>query len=326
MPIYPVSSYQIKMKKWLLDKITNQEFVTILTTLIGVYYTFYKTFPQWSCFVSYPLINTCLFIIFGFVLILLPVTKYFCGKNELVDIKKSNIEIRNANKTLMSFNEMLYKIVSKKVFHFKEQARNLKNKYTFEQITTPDERIQTLFEESSDFITKSYGIDKDDLDITILSKYNSTDWSYYKKHHSSWVHRNANDLFTQNSSASQSIQRGEVNFFPSKLEASKRGEYVLSEKDTKSNGSGSIFVYPVSLDCAGNKYEYIISIVTYLCPFAPENDTTAIASAKVYLEQISKRIELELCLRSIKHAKTNKSSKQTKPYYEPVPRKQRIIL
>jgi hypothetical protein len=95
------------------------------------------------------------------------------------------------------------------------------------------------------------------------------------------------------------LESGQCHYIPSKVVAAKESNYLSGERD-QGVGDGSIFVAPVAAKCKGVDYEYIISIVTYKRRLSDPWDDLACENVKLFLREISRRIELELYLKTIK--------------------------
>ena len=239
-------------------------------------------------------------------------------------------QVEDANRALMLLSKSLYNIVSKKINHFKEKAKDIRTAKTFDHITHPDPRIETIFYDIAQFVENSYGVPDEDLDITIISNVAGT-WEFIKQFNDNHKHRDPGELFRYGSTAYESLQKGKPIFYPNKLRASKKKLYNLGEKDTDANGNGSIYVHPVMIECESKNgqskmYEYLISIVTYQTPLASYKDKQEIKAAKTYLKQFSKRIEMELCLRSIKSYISDCKKHKRKTQHESISPREKVML
>lgn len=266
-------------------------FIFLFTTLTGLYYTVIDLFGD-----DLPFISNYKYLHQGVVLTLVATTMIFTFIHWLVGKNKKK-ELEEAIEVTNNFITTLANIVACKVKRFEEKAKTLK-KNKFNYITLPGEQIKFIYAQAIDFLRKQFRLAEDEIDITILEKLDDKDWKYWESHQS-WKRTEPNMLFKHNSAASVALQSGEYRFIASKEDASSKKEYFLSKRDLE-KGDGSIFIAPITVFCKNIKYEYIISISSYGKRFANPWDEIAYKSAYTFLREISRRIELELHLKTIK--------------------------
>ena len=88
-------------------------------------------------------------------------------------------------------------------------------------------------------------------------------------------------------------------FFADKIKASKDGNYFLSDRDSRYK-KGSVYCYPCFTKLPKGSIKHVITIVTYGKTLCYHSDKKAISAIKVIFNEICRRIELELTLKSIK--------------------------
>lgn len=207
---------------------------------------------------------------------------------------------QNTEELLIGFVEMVAAIVGFKFSHYLHKAEHLTRK-SFDALVAPGDQIRRIMDESSSFLRRIYELSENEIDITILeSRTSAPDWRFFQSLRN-WVHADPSAWVTAGSSAHQAISSGQHFLHPSKVKASERGNYKLSTRD-KQWGDGSIFCHSLKIPCRGDEWQYIISIVTYGKRLCDWGDDENVKKTEALLREISRRLELELVLRTIKHS------------------------
>lgn len=202
---------------------------------------------------------------------------------------------------LENFMVSISKVVNSKLDRFKNKSRGLtKNGNTFKAITHPKDQIGLIHTEAIDWLKKTFGLEDDDICITIMHTNGKEDKQYFAfATQPKWHHTKPKTLMTNNSCAAKCLERGETIFHPSKEKAARKDEYHLSDRD-KRKGDGSIFCYPIVTECSNYTDKFVISIVTYGKKLCNPGDQSEEKITKQFLNEICKRLDLELTLYSIK--------------------------
>lgn len=205
---------------------------------------------------------------------------------------------------LSDFISSVGAIVAAKITRFRTRIETFsaqgKKSGKFELITHPEDQLGIIADAAAKFLCPLYGLRGDDINITVLAKKStSQDWKYIFTHQQ-WHQTPPGDLMVESSSARKSDDDGETRLIPNKLEASRRGEYYLTKRDIDRGKKGSCFTHPVSVATPSGHDRYIISIVSYRKQFCDEWDTPSKKATETFLKEFSRRIELELCLKTLK--------------------------
>lgn len=235
------------------------------------------------------------------LLAVLIITTLFCSLfNAIARAIKNSSEDRYTA-FLENFMVSISKIVESKLNRFKQKSRHLKKGGNiFKTITQPKDQIGLIHSESIDWLRSTFGLDEDGLCITIMHTNGAENTEYFAfDTQPKWQHTKAKKLLSNSSTASKCLERGETIFHSSKEKAQKIGEYLLSDRD-KRKGDGSIFCYPVVTECAEYTDQFVISIVTYGKRMCTPGDVAEEKITKMFLNEICKRLDIELTLHSIK--------------------------
>lgn len=202
---------------------------------------------------------------------------------------------------LENFMVSISKVVTSKLERFKSKSRHLtKTGNVFRAITHPKDQIGLIHSEAVDWLRETFKLEEDEICITIMHTNGVEDKQYFAfDTQPKWQHTKAKTLLTSDSCASKCLERGETIFHPSKQRASERKEYVLSDRDNR-KGDGSIFCYPVVTECASHTDKFVISVVTYGKRMCTPGDHSEEKITKQFLNEICKRLDIELTLYSIK--------------------------
>lgn len=195
------------------------------------------------------------------------------------------------------------KLVKVKLERFKKYSPSIKrNGNIFKNITQPKEQINILLGEFSKILQDKFNLNEDQLCITIMQidiKGNNITSFFDFKTQQDWTRTKAKKLLEENSTARQCLEIGEPILFANKYKAAKSNEYFISDRDNRYD-KGSVYCYPCFVQMPDSKKQYVISVVTYgkqICYHGDKEETEAI---KEILNEICRRIDLELTLKSIK--------------------------
>lgn len=214
--------------------------------------------------------------------------------------EKKNLTSEEANQLLTDFIKMVGLIVDEKTSRFRNKLFQTKLAHDkFGLITHPDDQLHVIFTHAVHFLRRAFSLEEDQIDITIIRKKDvDTNWNYLVCHQR-WKHGDAHELMNCASAAKSCIDTGEPIFFPDKVKAAQEGLYSMSRRD-KRRQLGSAYVMPISFPADGFTMQYIVSIVTYGAQLCDEWDEDSKAVSKGFLREICRRMEIELCLHTIK--------------------------
>jgi len=157
----------------------------------------------------------------------------------------------------------------------------------------PLEQIRTIFDAATKFIQSEYGISPQNVDITVLERQRSDGvWTYLYTHQDGWEHTDPVTLMkTRSCLARRSLKQSQSLFAPSKQDEAKEKHYYLSSNDRIRGEVGSVYCSPLKINSGWN---YVITVVTYNQPLCNAYDQVAANEIKAYLDEISRRINIEL--------------------------------
>lgn len=172
------------------------------------------------------------------------------------------------------------------------------------QITKPDDQILRIFKNTANFIENVFGVKTSDIDITILKRdLPNGKWNTISVYQDKWKHFDPDGIVKNSGAAQECLRKGDPVFIPNKLEAHDRKAFILNSRD-RTAGPGSAFLYPVPIKTNQTSCEYLVSILTYRQQLCDSWDSDSIQAAESFLNQICRRIELELIVWQIKQTKS----------------------
>ncbi len=198
----------------------------------------------------------------------------------------------------MRFMKMVGSIVQAKLVRNKAKMETLGAK-KFALLTAPIEQLEVIFSASTEFMKHVFLLEENQVDITILHKGPNRDWSFLLVHQKTWRHSSPENLVKPGTCAHRALTTGEYEFYPSKKLAHVDGHYELGQRDGAA-GDGSIFCAPSFVHCNDQKHEFILSIVTYGKVLSNPADDENALKVKALLREISRRVEMELCMKVVK--------------------------
>lgn len=203
---------------------------------------------------------------------------------------------------LHNFIRMNGYIVKTKDTRFKSKASQLTDgEDVFLSITHPRDQINVILGYAQEFLAQNFNLPEEDLRFTIVEQ-TQTSWTYSFDTQRSWQVDTtpAQDLIKSGSTAHKCYSTGEPVFVADKQISSTQNEYVWSSRDDR-KGNGSVYCYPVSVNCGGQNYASIISIASYSShKLVKGYDETETKQVAILLKEICRRIELELTLKFIR--------------------------
>lgn len=203
----------------------------------------------------------------------------------------------SAREILSEFTKMFGVIVQVKIERFREAIPKLKpNSKKFEAITHPTVQLSVISRAAAQFISTSFGINNDEIDITVLRCKNDKEWHYYYNYQKIWRHDGLKNFKDTHKAASTVIETGEPLFIPDKMNSD---HYQPGERDSRRK-VGSGYFYPVIHRTGSIKIDCVVSIVTYGKQFCEEHEAGSVELTKTILNEICRRFELELSLDAIK--------------------------
>lgn len=265
--------------------------VLAITTIIGVYQSLQASIGgSWLT----PSINAVLVASSYGILALVALLAWLSER-----VSEQSLE--QTEKLLMNFLSMVSRIVDDKAHVLSSKAKTAKTAKKFNHVVTPEEQLRSIFSHGATFLMETFGLQADQLDITILQKktapgVSSGEWAFVARHQRHWPHGAPSALFCGTTSCAASVASGGAAVFhASKSVAASNDEYVLSDRDKRQGSDGSIYCDVVSIeDSLGNKWDFIVSIVTYGERFCDPFDEANELKTKTFLREIVRRIQIEL--------------------------------
>jgi hypothetical protein len=203
---------------------------------------------------------------------------------------------------LKGFVSMVANIVQNKIGYLSERAKTVSQSKKYDHVTDPIAQLKVIFKESATFLTTTFSLKEDQIDISIIEKNGTNPWKFLTSHQTKWSHGDPDSFFKVDSKscASTVIKSGQDAFHASKKVAAAEDEYELSERD-KQTDDGSIFCIPIKVSSKASNWIFVVSIVTYGRRFCNPHDKRNEEKVIALLKEITRRIELELTHRVIKN-------------------------
>ena len=212
-------------------------------------------------------------------------------------------ETNMALNTVNDFILHIGTIVEKKIDRFLSKIPTLgANGDKFSLITIPDDQLEIILQEAGSFLMKIFKLENDCINLYVFEKRDGQ-WKNLRNMQR-WT---CTPQFCK--AHSESIKMGEPIFFPSKNAAVKDKLIVWSTRDErrmKTKGKlkkydGSLYIFPMVVRISDTeKKEYFVSISTYGKRLCEINDYQTIEVTKRFLREFCRRIEVELCLYTLK--------------------------
>lgn len=239
-------------------------------------------------------------VIFFIFIVLSFVTVFLKGIGEWIEER----DFLNRNGFRNDLILLASKLVRAKLKRFKEKSPNITQKGNiFKNITQPKDQINILLGELTRIIQERFGLSEDQLCITIIqtdvNESGNTTAFYAFNTQDSWERTKAKRLLHEKSTAKKCLDIGEPVFLANKYKAAKEGDYFLSDRDNRYT-KGSVYCYPCFVKTPSIEKKYVISIVTYGKQICYHGDAEEIDAIKEIFNEICRRIDLELTLKSIK--------------------------
>jgi len=216
----------------------------------------------------------------------------------------------NANAVLADFIGSLGSMVEAKVRRFRDNIMKArpagkKNVDKFLVVTYPDEQIEIMAVGISQFIKNNYDVDEQHFNMSIfhLHPHRADKWQFCYRFHPEWRSMTPEELMKTASAARKCAESGEHRFFPSKAAAEALGMYTMSDRDRDNGKRGSVFLKMLTVSTVEGEHKYIISMSTYGKQLCESWDRQAAAATESFLLEFTRRISLELCLKTFKHLK-----------------------
>lgn len=203
--------------------------------------------------------------------------------------------------------KMSAKLVKVKRDRFKNNASKLKDNI-FTKITQPSDQINLLLMELNELLRNRFNLSENEVCITILEiDQASKELDFRYSTQQGRNHTDAKVFLEKQSTAKLCLEQGEPIFHPDKKKAAEKGTYYLSERDKRhNNGTGSIYCFPSITKTPKKLVSYVISVVTYNRHMVFLGDKEETDAIKEILNDICRRIDLELTLRCIKEWDTER--------------------
>lgn len=269
----------------------------IFPALAAAYFTF---IGGWQ---DIPFIKSHRAIFFWIFVILLVADLSLRSLKGISDMILASNPVGCAKALIELFKAVTY-IIESKTERFRDACRSLSSGSPFDTITRPQDQIKTIMREARSYYS-CIGNAADSFDATIMrclpkSEFEPEKWDFIFQLDSNFSHGSADQLMSVNSTARLAREGGKELFLPSKANAAKVGQYVISERDAKRGGEGSVYCKHIKIDTPRGADEFILTFITYDCTVCDSWDEESCVAWKTVFGEFAKRIELELILHSIK--------------------------
>jgi len=229
--------------------------------------------------------------------------KNFQNKNDMQALLRHILSSDN------TMNNEKYKLVEK-FLHESYHKKDFSN--PFKNVEKPLKILNYLATELCNCISKITQIDREDIGISIIYKYNFSEC--WEKPICENVSKSSISKIIENKASTAYKALHDVQstvFYAIKEQAIKEGHYVPSGKDE--NFNGSILCSRLSICCNDTDYIYaVLSITTYNKSLCENNNEIFNENLNIILSPFITRIQTELCLIYIDAYKKNNSSKKNK--------------
>lgn len=202
--------------------------------------------------------------------------------------------------TMVFINEL----VKKKKDRFHKSARDVKPKTeVFKVITQPLDQLEFLIDGTRRLLRDAFGIDYKNVEITVIQgSHTEAKWWYLLQTDKQRQHTKAKTIIEGQSAANYCLRTGDSILVPDIRKGEKEGVFLPSDRSKKA-GKGSVYCKPVRVSVGHKEYVYVFTVCVYgelIC--TPYDDVECKACERL-LDEVSERVELELCLHSIKSFK-----------------------
>jgi len=269
----------------------------ILSISTGYFLVFEIYRNEWSFFIAHEEPARSLFFTLIFFSLFTAILK---GVGEWIEEK----DFINRNGFRNDLILLASKLVRAKLERFKEKSPNVTQRGNiFKSITQPKDQINILLGELTRIIQDRFGLNEEQLCITIIEEdvnQSGEKIAFYAfKTQQDWGRTRAKKLLEEESTAKKCLEIGEPILHANKYKAAKQGDYFLSERDDRYS-KGSVYCYPCFVKTPSNEKRYVISIVTYGKQLCYHGDEEEIDAIKEIFNEICRRLDLELTLKSMK--------------------------
>lgn len=295
------------MKKFLFAIFVNNRVMSaiaspalgiIIPPLIGLYYGTLDVWgDEWGIVKNYKAIHEFIFTVSAsftvLILFLRAVSQTFQGQ-----IQSKYQEIIQA--TMIFINE----VVKKKKDRFHESAKGIRPKADiFKAITKPQDQIDFLLDGTRRLLRDAFGIEYKNIEITIIQGNNlDGKWWYLHQTEKQRQHTKAKDIVDGKSTARYCLDTGDSILVPDIRKGLKEEIFLPSDRSKKSQ-LGSIYCKPVRVNVGDKEYVYIFTVCVYGELICTPYDEVECKACERLLDEVAERVELELCLHSIKSFK-----------------------
>ncbi|NOZ84152.1 MAG: hypothetical protein GXP60_05005 [Epsilonproteobacteria bacterium] len=193
-------------------------------------------------------------------------------------------------------------------WNFIKEHYDKKDITPFKDITQPKEQINAILDNLQVTLSEVFGINRNDINITIIYKLDSEDWDWFYIMNGG-DHLDLKTLVNNQSTTIWRIINGERSsiFFADKREGVNKNMYLPDKKDQRYDNIGSILCRDISIGTDRKFVKATLSISTYGKQFCKINDKEAKKKIEnLIIDPFVKRLQLEFALHFIKHCMNNK--------------------
>lgn len=239
--------------------------------------------------------------VFGVSVFFIVMKSYGDRRNEL--LKTSGYVVSS---TLLQCVNSVTKYKLDRFYEFIRQNYSNQEALPFKEITQPKKQIRSILEYIQVALSEIFGIDRDDITLCVLYKDSeNADWAFLERINVS-SSLGVRELTTNRRSTFYRLMHSEGGsvFYPSKVDAINRSEYLPSPKDSVYNNIGSVFVCDISMKNDSGKddvFSAVLCVSTFGKQLCDEKDDDAITKIKTKIIPVfESRIRLEMALLFIK--------------------------
>lgn len=202
--------------------------------------------------------------------------------------------------TMIFINEL----VKKKKDRFHNSAKDIKPKGdAFRIITQPQDQLEFLIDGTRRLLRDAFVIDYKNVEITIIQgSHTEGKWWYLLQTDKQRQHTKAKAIIDGQSTAKYCLDTGDSLLVPDIRKGEKEKVFLPSARSQKA-ALGSIYCKPVRVLVGGKEYVYVFTVCVYGELICTPYDALECKACERLLDEVAERVELELCLHSIKSFK-----------------------
>lgn len=202
--------------------------------------------------------------------------------------------------TMIFINE----VVKKKKDRFHKNAKDIRPKADiFKAITQPQDQLEFLLDGTRRLLRDAFGIEYKNVEITIIQGSTTEGkWWYLNQTEKQRQHTKAKEIIDGKSTAKYCLDTGDSILVPDIRKGEKEEVFLPSDRSKKAQ-LGSIYCKPVRVNVGNKEYVYVFTVCVYGELICTPYDIVECKACERLLDEVAERVELELCLHSMKSFK-----------------------